>query len=88
MSTETFVFDPFAPGYTDDPYPEYARLRADGPAHEHPLGFWVVSHHRRKGAATHAVELAAALRERDWITPAATRGARPYRAASVVEATA
>ena len=43
--TETYVFDPFAPGYTDDPYPEYARLRAAGRAHEHPLGFWVLSHH-------------------------------------------
>jgi cytochrome P450 len=43
--TETYVFDPFAPGYTDDPYPEYARLRAAGPAHEHPLGFWILSHH-------------------------------------------
>ncbi|GAA3822636.1 cytochrome P450 [Nocardioides panacisoli] len=43
--TETYVFDPFAPGYTDDPYPEYARLRASGAAHEHPLGFWVLSHH-------------------------------------------
>jgi cytochrome P450 len=50
MSTETFVFDPFGPGYTDDPYPEYARLRAAGPAHEHPLGFWVVSHHEHVSA--------------------------------------
>ncbi|HET6168500.1 MAG TPA: cytochrome P450 [Marmoricola sp.] len=38
-----YVFDPFAEGYTDDPYPEYARLRAAGPIHEHPLGFWVLS---------------------------------------------
>ncbi len=41
--TADYVFDPFAPGFTDDPYPEYARLRASGPVHEHPLGFWVVS---------------------------------------------
>ncbi|HWJ83126.1 MAG TPA: cytochrome P450 [Nocardioides sp.] len=46
----TYVFDPFAPGYTDDPYPEYARLRAAGPVHEHPLGFWVVSHHEHVSA--------------------------------------
>jgi aspartate-semialdehyde dehydrogenase len=52
------------------------------------LAFWVVSDNLRKGAATNAVELAEQLRERDWITPAAVRGARPYRAASVVEATA
>jgi aspartate-semialdehyde dehydrogenase len=52
------------------------------------LAFWVVSDNLRKGAATNAVELAEALRERDWIRPAAVRGAHPYRAASVVEATA
>ncbi|WP_280274218.1 cytochrome P450 [Nocardia wallacei] len=34
------VFNPFEPGFTDDPYPQYARLRAEAPAHEHPLGFW------------------------------------------------
>jgi aspartate-semialdehyde dehydrogenase len=52
------------------------------------LAFWVVSDNLRKGAATNAVELAEVLRERDWIRPASARGARPYRAASVVEATA
>jgi aspartate-semialdehyde dehydrogenase len=52
------------------------------------LAFWVVSDNLRKGAATNTIELAETLRERDWIKPASTRGARPYRAASVVEATA
>ena len=52
------------------------------------LAFWVVSDNLRKGAATNAVELAELLRERDWIRSASARGARPYRAASVVEATA
>jgi aspartate-semialdehyde dehydrogenase len=52
------------------------------------LAFWVVSDNLRKGAATNAVELAELLRERDWIASAPTRGARAYRAASVVEATA
>jgi cytochrome P450 len=42
-SDATYVFDPFAPGFTDDPYPEYTRLREAGPVHENPLGFWVVS---------------------------------------------
>ena len=42
--TETgYVFDPFAPGFTDDPYPEYDRLRAADPVHENPFGFWLVS---------------------------------------------
>lgn len=55
---------------------------------ERGLAFWVVSDNLRKGAATNAVELAEVLRERDWVRSAASRGARPYRAASVVEATA
>jgi aspartate-semialdehyde dehydrogenase len=53
------------------------------------LAFWVVSDNLRKGAATNAVELAEVLREREWVSPASARGARPYRAqSSVVEATA
>jgi cytochrome P450 len=39
------LFNPFAPGYTDDPYPAFSRLRAQEPVHEHPLGFWVLSRH-------------------------------------------
>jgi aspartate-semialdehyde dehydrogenase len=52
------------------------------------LAFWVVSDNLRKGAATNAVELAEILRERDWVKPASARGASPYGAVSVVEATA
>jgi cytochrome P450 len=37
------LFDPFAPGFTDDPYPQYARLRAEAPVYEHPLGFWLLT---------------------------------------------
>ena len=37
------MFDPFAPGFTDDPYPHYARLRDAAPAYRHPLGFWLLS---------------------------------------------
>jgi cytochrome P450 len=43
MSATDYVFDPFAPGFTDDPYPEYDRLRTADPVHENPFGFWVVS---------------------------------------------
>ena len=39
------LFNPFAPGYTDNPYPSYGRLRAEEPVHEHPFGFWVLSRH-------------------------------------------
>ena len=44
--TETLpppLFDPFAPGYTDDPYPQYAVMRAQAPVYEHPFGFWLLT---------------------------------------------
>jgi cytochrome P450 len=37
------LFDPFAPGFTDDPYPQYAALRAAAPAYRHPFGFWLLT---------------------------------------------
>jgi cytochrome P450 len=37
------VFDPFAPGFTDDPYPQYTALRAGAPAGRNPLGFWLLT---------------------------------------------
>jgi cytochrome P450 len=37
------LFDPFAPGFTDDPYPQYATLREAAPVYEHPLGFWLLT---------------------------------------------
>ena len=37
------VFDPFAPGFTDDPYPQYATLREGAPAGRHPFGFWLLT---------------------------------------------
>jgi cytochrome P450 len=37
------LFNPFAPGFTDDPYPQYAALRDAAPVYEHPLGFWLVT---------------------------------------------
>ena len=52
------------------------------------LAFWVVSDNLRKGAATNAIELAEILRERGWVRSASARGARPYRAASAIEAPA
>jgi cytochrome P450 len=42
--TETeLLYNPFLPGFTDDPYPHYRRMRDVDPVHEHPLGFWFVS---------------------------------------------
>jgi cytochrome P450 len=37
------LFDPFAPGFTDNPYPQYATLRAGAPIHRHPIGFWLLT---------------------------------------------
>jgi aspartate-semialdehyde dehydrogenase len=50
------------------------------------LAFWVVSDNLRKGAATNAVQIAEALVARGWVTPAAVRGAAPYRAEDAVPA--
>lgn len=37
------LFDPFAPGFTDDPYPQYTVMREQAPVYEHPLGFWLLT---------------------------------------------
>ncbi len=41
----TVTYNPFEPGFTDDPYPAYATLREHGPVHESPLGFWMLFAH-------------------------------------------
>jgi aspartate-semialdehyde dehydrogenase len=65
------------------------RVRTDvSIADDRGIAFWVVSDNLRKGAATNAIQIAELLRERDWIRPAAARGARSYRALGAVEATA
>jgi cytochrome P450 len=46
MTSAPFTFNPFAAGFSDDPYPHYAELRAAAPAYEHPLGFWIVSRYQ------------------------------------------
>src|SRR5687767_1236525 len=43
MSTVEVAFNPFEPGFTDDPYPQWAALREHSPVHETPLEFWVLS---------------------------------------------
>jgi cytochrome P450 len=37
------LFDPFAPGFTDDPYPHYAAVREQAPVYQHPFGFWLLT---------------------------------------------
>ena len=39
------LFNPFQPGFDEDPYEHYRRLRDVDPVQEHPLGFWFVSRH-------------------------------------------
>ena len=44
--TETMpppLFDPFAAGFTDNPYPQYATMRRQAPVYQHPFGFWLLT---------------------------------------------
>ena len=40
--TEPVTYNPFEPGFTDNPYPQYAAMRASDPVHLTPLEFWVL----------------------------------------------
>ena len=37
------LFNPFAPGFTDYLYPQYAAVRAAAPVYLHPMGFWLLT---------------------------------------------
>jgi cytochrome P450 len=39
------IYNPFAPGYREDPYAQYKLLRDADPVQRHPLGFWFLSRH-------------------------------------------
>jgi cytochrome P450 len=41
--TEPVMFNPFEPGFHEDPYTQYARLRAEDPVHATVLGPWVLT---------------------------------------------
>lgn len=43
--TDTIMFNPLVPGFADDPYQHYREVRDFDPVHEHPLGFWFLSHY-------------------------------------------
>src|SRR5207237_7009249 len=36
------AYNPFEPGFVEDPYPQYRSLREADPVHETPFGFWVL----------------------------------------------
>jgi cytochrome P450 len=40
MTDTTAIYNPFEPGFTDDPYPQFAALREHDPVHETLMGFW------------------------------------------------
>jgi cytochrome P450 len=42
---EPVGFNPFAPGFTEDPYPHYARLRRHNPVEHNEFGFWSLWRH-------------------------------------------
>lgn len=43
--TTAEMFNPFTPGFDENPYEHYRTLRDTNPVHEHPMGFWFVSRH-------------------------------------------
>jgi cytochrome P450 len=45
MTDAAVSFQPFTTEFTDDPYPQYAALRAHVPVESHELGFWALWRH-------------------------------------------
>jgi cytochrome P450 len=45
MTDATTLYNPFEPGFTDDPYPQYESLRVTDPVHQSPLGLWILFDH-------------------------------------------
>lgn len=45
MTDTTTLYNPFEPGFTDDPYPQYKSLRDADPVHQSPFGLWVLFGH-------------------------------------------
>ncbi|WP_433662259.1 cytochrome P450 [Nocardia sp. CA-128927] len=41
--TNSITFNPFAPGFANNPYPHYTELRDQSPVSFNPLGFWVLT---------------------------------------------
>jgi cytochrome P450 len=42
MTETTVEYNPFEPGFVEDPYSRYARMRDGDPVHRSPLDFWVL----------------------------------------------
>ncbi|GAA4026534.1 cytochrome P450 [Allokutzneria multivorans] len=77
---DELLYNPFAPGYFNDPYAQYKVLRDEDPVHQHPLGFWFVSRHDDVAALLRAglsveVRNLAPGEFRDQVVPEEGRGA-------------
>ena len=42
VTSEPKPFNPFEPGFAEDPYPQYAELSAGNPVQQTPLGLWML----------------------------------------------
>ena len=54
IDAEKPVFNPFAPGFREDPYAQYKLLRDKDPVQKHPLGFWFLSRYENVSALLRA----------------------------------
>jgi cytochrome P450 len=45
VTSEPKPFNPFEPGFAEDPYPQYAQLCATNPVQRTPLGLWALFRH-------------------------------------------
>lgn len=70
---EPVVFNPFEPGFFDDPYPQYARLRAVDPVHESALGPWILFRHADCHQLLRTPGLSVDVRKAVEIDPSARR---------------
>jgi cytochrome P450 len=67
------VFDPFAAGFFDDPYPTYARQREADPVHLSPLGPWILFRHGDASALLRDPSLSVDVRKAVEIDPRSRR---------------
>ncbi|MBM0108585.1 cytochrome P450 [Steroidobacter sp. S1-65] len=56
------LFNPFLPGFDENPYEHYRMLRDNNPVQEHPMGFWFVSRHADVSALLRDARLSVADR--------------------------
>lgn len=46
MSDTSVAYNPFQPGFTNDPYPHYRELREADPVHHSEMGVWILTRYR------------------------------------------